>query len=97
MCMPVMPKSSRPAHLYEAASYASLHDIRIAMHLIEQCDRQNILDKVPGPLSIQDFEAYLASLTREMLGLVRSLHSLRENVLAWRAHDEIDGSNEYVI
>jgi hypothetical protein len=94
--MPVMPRSSRPVHLYEADSFRGLHDIRIALHVLSSVDKRHILDKA-GRLSIEDFENYASGLVPELKRLLDAYTKLREGVAMWRLSDNEEGSKEYVI
>lgn len=96
MCMPVLPKSRRPVHMAEAQAWRSIHDMRIALHLMSQADRTKILDAKPG-VSISDMEAYLDDATQAMLKVVKAYYLLRESVRLWRMEDNKEGAGEYVI
>jgi hypothetical protein len=98
MCMPVMPRSSRPVHLYEAASIRGLHDIRSALHVLSQADRRNILDRPSaGALTVDALERYVEDAFSGFLMLARAYKKLREDVQMWRSSDNEEGSKEYVI
>lgn len=97
MCMPfVIPKSSRMEHLMEAKSIRCLHQIRIAVHLMERADKDAILDRVPG-VDLASFEAYEKLATKAMCELVKAYVELRESVKAWRDADNAAGAREYTI
>ena len=96
MCMPVMPRSRSPVHMAEAATWRSVHDMRIALYLMERADKEQILDKAK-PVSVADVESYLADATKSLLMVVKAYCELREAVGRWRLEDNKEGSNEYVI
>lgn len=97
MCMPfVFPKSSRMEHLMEAKTIRCLHEVRIALHLMERADKDEILNRVPK-IDLDGFEAYEKAAFKAMAKLVKAYVELRESVKAWREADNAAGSREYCI